>query len=56
MKLSEAIGLNVGSLSVAKSRGAMSSETALRIEQMLGRDLFPWQLFLPALILDLGEQ
>ncbi len=55
MQFSEALGLGKGSLSAVKSRGTIAPETALKIEQALGRDLFPWEMFLPALVLPLSE-
>lgn len=55
IKLSTALGLTSTSLSSMKSRGTISAETALKIEQSLGRDLFPWEMFLPALVLALAE-
>jgi hypothetical protein len=54
MKFSKSLGLHPTALSSAKSRG-LPTETALMIEQALGRDLFPWEQFLPALVLDLSE-
>jgi len=50
---SRTLGLNDTALSTAKSRGKIAPETALKIEQALGRDLFPWEMFLPALVLPL---
>lgn len=55
MQLSTALGLKDTALSVVKSRGQIGAETALKIEQILGRELFPWEMFLPALVLDLAE-
>lgn len=55
MQFSEALGMKSTTLSAIKSRGKIAPETALRIEQALGRDLFPWETFLPALVLDLAE-
>lgn len=54
IKFSSALGMTTTALSSMKSRG-ISAETALKIEQHLGRDLFPWEIFLPALVLDLAE-
>jgi hypothetical protein len=51
MQFSEALGMQTTALSVAKSRAKLGAETALKIEQALGRDLFPWEMFLPALVL-----
>lgn len=56
IQFSKALGLSDTALSAIKSRGKIAPETALKIEHMLGRDLFPWQMFLPDLILDLGDQ
>jgi len=55
IQFSEALGLTPTTLSQIKSRGKIAPETALRIEQALGRHLFPWEGFLPALVLDLAE-
>jgi len=55
MQLSEAIGLKGAALSTAKNRGQVGPETALKLEQVLGRRLFPWEIFLPDLVLDLQE-
>lgn len=55
MQFSTALGLKDTTLSVVKSRGKIAAETALKIEQILGRELFPWEMFLPALVLDLAE-
>jgi hypothetical protein len=55
MQFSESLGMKSGALSAVKSRGKIAPETALKIEQALGRDLFPWEMFLPALVLPLAE-
>ncbi len=55
MIFSNALGLKQTALSTAKSRGKIGTETALLIETALGRDLFPWEMFLPDLKLPLGE-
>jgi hypothetical protein len=55
LKFSTSLGLKETTLSAAKSRGKIGPEMALKIEQALGRDLFPWEMFLPALVLDLAE-
>lgn len=53
IQLSQALGLGDTALSSIKSRGKIAPETALKLEQSLGRDLFPWEMFLPALVLNL---
>jgi hypothetical protein len=55
LKFSKSLGMTDTALSSMKSRGTIAAETALKIEQALGRDLFPWEMFLPALVLDLAE-
>lgn len=53
IQMSRALGLHENSLSAVKSRGKIGAELAVRIEQALGRDLFPWHVFLPDLVLGL---
>lgn len=53
IKMSRALGLHSTSLSAIKSRGSISADMALKIEHALGPDLFPWQVFLPELLLGL---
>lgn len=55
MQFSESLGLHKTALSAVKSRGTIAPETALKIEQALGRELFPWEMFLPDLVLPLAE-
>lgn len=55
IQLSKDLGLGQTALSSVKSRGTIAPETALKIEQYLGRNLFPWEMFLPALVLPLSE-
>lgn len=52
-KMSIEMGLNANALPSVRSRKVMSAETALKIEQLLGRELFPWEMFLPDLVLKL---
>jgi hypothetical protein len=44
-ELSRAIGLNETALNVARQRGRVSPKLAILIEQHLGRDYFPRELF-----------
>lgn len=53
IKFSEELGLPPTALSKAKTLMRLSPEVALKIEQRLGRELFPWECFLPALVLNL---
>jgi hypothetical protein len=43
--LSDALGLGESALNVARRRGSVSAELAVKIEEKLGRDLFPRELF-----------
>lgn len=44
-ELSRALGLNETALNVARQRGKVSPRLAIRIEQKLGREYFPRELF-----------
>ena len=44
-KLSQALGLGESALSVARKRGRVSPDIAIRIETELGREHFPRELF-----------
>ena len=49
--LSTALGLNPNQVNVMKTRGIVSGEIAVAVEKLLGRDLFPRELFRPDLFL-----
>ena len=44
-ELSRALGLNESALNVARQRGKVSPKLAVRLEQQLGREYFPRELF-----------
>jgi hypothetical protein len=44
-ELSESCGLNRAHLNVCRQRGRVSPEIAVRLEEALGRDTFPRELF-----------
>jgi len=48
-RLAEGMGINTTAILQAKSRGKISGELAVKIEELLGRDLFPRELFRPDL-------
>ncbi len=52
-KMSTEMGLNTHAVANARSRQVMGSDMAVRIEKLLGRELFPWEMFLPELVLKL---
>ncbi len=48
-QLAEVCGIERSTLYGARERGSVTADMALRIEKALGRDLFPWENFLPHL-------
>lgn len=54
-QLSEAIGLSKPALHVACKRGQIAPEHAVAIEKLIGRALFPRELFRPDLFLISAE-
>jgi hypothetical protein len=49
--LSHALGMGDTAILQAKVRGKISGEMAVKIESLLGRDLFPRELFRPDLFI-----
>ncbi|HLP69141.1 MAG TPA: hypothetical protein VK181_16625 [Rhizobium sp.] len=49
--LAHALGVNPTAILQARSRGKVSAELAVKIESLLGRALFPRELFRPDLFL-----
>ena len=49
--LAEALGVRSTAILQAKARGRISGELAVKIETLLGRELFPRELFRPDLFI-----
>jgi hypothetical protein len=45
--LADRLGIGKNAILKARSRGAVSAEMAVQLESLLGRDLFPRELFRP---------